>query len=382
MARQKCVLRLSNGDEFQGELIGAPVVAAGEMVFTTGMVGYSEALTDPSYFGQILVFTYPLIGNYGIPSLRLGEDGLIPSGFESQHVHASAAVLAIDTTECFHWNSYQTIDSWLKDHGVPGIVGIDTRHLVQIIRNSQGLLGRLEPVDNPQQGKIEDKSKVQSGNIPIYPQLDAKGFFQPSDQMVLPLVSTPTRRIIGKGSRRIGLVDCGVKWNIIRQLVQSDCEVELLPWNTDFKTVDCSGWLLSNGPGDPSRTGDLVDRVRELLAQNRPILGICLGHQILAKAAGATTERLPFGHRSHNQPVVEEGTRRGYITSQNHGFVVVPSTLSEDWAIWFRNANDGTVEGIRHHRKPFRGIQFHPEAAGGPRDTGWIIEKFVADVRE
>jgi carbamoyl-phosphate synthase small subunit len=354
---------------FEGELIGAPVTASGQMVFTTGMVGYSEALTDPSYFGQILTFTYPLIGNYGIPSLPKGLELPIPRGFESNRVNAAAVIITIDSEEAFHWNSFQSLDSWLREQNVPGIVGLDTRHLVHCVRQSANLLGRVEPLKAAGTRDFGNVFKQETDN-----------YFDPSDHEILGEVSTSERRRLGKGKHRIGLIDCGVKWNIIRQLLNIDCEVELLPWNTDLKNVDCDGWLLSNGPGDPTKTGALGKQVAGLLKEDRPVLGICLGHQILSLAAGAQTTRMQYGHRSHNQPVYIVGTRRGFITSQNHGYVVREETLPSAWEPWFRNANDQTNEGIRHKSKPFRSVQFHPEAAGGPRDTAWIMEEFVNDI--
>lgn len=369
--RQKCTLMLSDGNRFEGELIGAPLQASGELVFTTGMVGYSEAMSDPSYFGQILVFTYPLIGNYGIPSLPKELALPIPRGFESDRVNAAAVVLTLDSEEAFHWNSLHSLDSWLKDQNVPGIVGLDTRHLVHLIRQTPNLLGRVVPA--APQGQREYGARLKDAA--------AEPFFDPGLHEIVAEVTTKERRLIGKGPVRIGLVDCGVKWNIIRQLVERDCEVELLPYDTDLATVDVSGWLLSNGPGDPTKTGALRERVAGLLRDDRPILGICLGHQILALAAGAKTQRMQYGHRSHNQPVYQVGTRKGYITSQNHGYVVDETTLPEGFVPWFRNANDQTNEGVRHVSKPFRSVQFHPEAAGGPRDTGWILEQFVNEVK-
>lgn len=369
--RQKCFLDLSDGSRFDGELIGAPFKASGELVFTTGMVGYSEAMTDPSYFGQILVFTYPLIGNYGIPSLPKELTWPIPRGFESGKVNTAAVILTIDSEEAFHWNSFQTLDSWLKEQGVPAIVGLDTRHLVHLVRQTPNLLGQVNPEAPEGVRSYGDFSTVVNNN---------GGFFDPGAHEIIREVSSRERKVIGKGKKRIGLVDAGVKWNIIRQLVQNGCEVELLPWDTDLSKVDVSGWLLSNGPGDPKKTGDLCKRVAGLLDETRPILGICLGHQILALAAGAETKRMAYGHRSHNQPVYLVGTRKGFITSQNHGYVVDEETLPDEWEPWFRNANDQTNEGIRHKTKSFRSVQFHPEAAGGPRDTAWILEQFVAEV--
>ena len=369
--RPKCTLQLSNGMHFEGELIGAPLAASGEMVFTTGMVGYSEAMTDASYFGQILVFTYPLIGNYGIPPLPKDLEIPIPSGFESNRVNAAAVILTIDSQEAFHWTSDQPLDTWLLQQNVPGIVGLDTRHLVQLIRNNPGLLGRVIP---------QEYKGIRSLG-PILTPKEVDTFFNPSEHRVIEAVSTPKRRTIGAGKTKIGLIDCGVKWNIIRQLLDTDCEVELLPWDIDPAKVECDGWLLSNGPGDPQKTGNLTERVAQLLKGNKPILGICLGHQILALAAGAKTIKMPYGHRSHNQPVYQVGTRKGAISSQNHGYVVEDSSLPSEWEPWFRNANDQTIEGIKHKTKLFRSVQFHPEAAGGPRDTGWIIADFVNDCK-
>jgi carbamoylphosphate synthase small subunit len=187
--------------------------------------------------------------------------------------------------------------------------------------------------------------------------------------------------VIGKGSKRIALVDCGVKWNIVRQLIDLECEVELLPWSTDLSTVDCSGWLLSNGPGDPQNAGGLIDQVKKIMTADRPIFGICLGYQILALAAGAKTEKLKFGHRGHNHSVHLVGTNRGFMTSQNHGYCVIEETLPEGWSPWFKHLNDGTLEGIRHQGLPHRGVQFHPEAAAGPQDTRWLLENFIQEIR-
>lgn len=370
--RQKCKLVLSDGSTFSGDLIGAPLRSSGELVFTTGMVGYSEAITDPSYFGQILCFTYPLIGNYGIPDLPNGWDLPIPRGFESSRAQASAVILTIDSLESFHWNSAHSLDKWLEAQGVPGIVGLDTRHLVHLIRSQPNLLGRIEP-ENPE--GYRDMGEIFSPKSP-------NAFFDPGMHTIISEVSTRERIRLGSGSTRVGVVDCGVKWNIIRQFLQYDCEVELLPWNTRLADVDCDLWLLSNGPGDPTRTGDLTQQVEKLFQDSRPVLGICLGHQILSLAAGATTRRMPYGHRSHNQPVYEVGTRRGYISSQNHGYVVEDASLPQDWEPWFRNVNDQTIEGIRHKTKPFRSVQFHPEASGGPRDTSWIFEQILAEVKK
>lgn len=370
MIRPSCTLELSNGHSFKGCLIGSPLESSGELVFTTGMVGYSEALTDPSYFGQILTFTYPLIGNYGIPPLPKSSID-VPRGFESTKVHTSGVIITVDSPEAFHWNSFQSLDTWLKEQGVPGIVGLDTRHLVHEIRANHGLLGKITP----------EKSQGVRMLGKLNP-MDGQDFFDPAQNLILPEVSTAERKILGEGhTKKVAVVDCGIKWNIVRQIVEQGCQVELLPWDTDFNTVECDAWLLSNGPGDPANTGDLKERIIPLLEQEKPILGICLGHQMLCLASGARTVRMPYGHRSHNQPVYLEGTRKGFITTQNHGFVVSDGTLPAGFIPWFRNANDQSIEGVRHEKKPFFSVQFHPESAGGPRDTGWIIQKFVEEIK-
>ena len=367
--RGKCTLKLSDGNSFEGSLIGAPLSSSGELVFTTGMVGYSEAITDPSYFAQILCFTYPLIGNYGIPPLPAGFNLPLERGFESTKPHAAAVIVTIDSPETFHWNSFQSLDSWLEAQKVPGIVGLDTRHLVHLIRSTPNLLGIVEPANAQGWRDFGNLSPVSK-----------KGFFDPGEHVVLPEVSIKERRLLGNGKTRIAFVDCGVKWNIIRQFLEKDCQVELLPWDTDLSTVDCDGWLISNGPGDPTKTGNLCSQVSKLLEGDQPLMGICLGHQIVALATGMKTQRMTYGHRSHNQPVYEVGTRSGYITSQNHGYVVTDESIPTHWQPWFRNVNDQSIEGIKHKSKPFRTVQFHPEASGGPRDTSWIIEEFITEV--
>jgi carbamoyl-phosphate synthase small subunit len=372
MKRQNCCLTLSDGSEFNGKLIGAPISASGEMVFTTGMVGYSEALTDPSYFGQILIFSYPLIGNYGIPVLPKGLSLPLPRGFESDRVNAAAVIITIDSPEAYHWNSFQSLDHWLKEQNVPGIIGLDTRHLVHLVRQNPNLRGMVKP---------ENPSGYRDLGVSLSPHAKDQ-FFDPGEHEILGEVSVRERTLIGagEGKPRIGLIDCGVKWNIMRQLLEQNCELMLIPYDDDLKGVECDGWLLSNGPGDPTKTGDLTERITALFSGDRPILGICLGHQILSLAAGAKTRRMDYGHRSHNQPVYKVGTRNGFITSQNHGYVVLEDSIPQDWEAWFKNANDQTIEGIRHKSKPFRSVQFHPEAAGGPRDTGWILNEFVQEV--
>lgn len=369
MSRRQVVLELENGEKFFGNLIGSSRVSSGELVFTTGMVGYSEAISDPSYFGQILVFSYPLIGNYGVPSDVVDVAGeSLSLGYESGSIHAAAVVVGVDSMEAFHWRSQRSLDEWLKQAGIPGIVGIDTRMLVQKIRGGGSKLARVVPAEPDEDAK----------NFGILKKNEAAtSFFDPAEHDLTALVSCKEPRSFGSGKKRVAIFDFGVKENIIRECLSLGCEVVVYPWDTPPQSIDASGWLLSNGPGDPGRCLAGMRGVRELLEQERPVLGICLGHQLLAKAAGFKTEKMKFGHRSHNQPVEDLSTGLAYITSQNHGYVVSDSDHPEGWEVWFRNLNDGSIEGLCHQRLPFKSVQFHPESAGGPKDTSWILKQFI-----
>lgn len=352
-------LKLSTGEVFEGELIGAPLsnsgCSSGQLVFTTGMVGYTETLTDPSYFGQIITFAYPLIGNYGVPQ---GHESKL-TGFESDKIFASGLVIGRLSQHPSHWNSVKNLDQWLKEQNISGIAGIDTRALVSHITHHPNVLAKICVNEN-----------------------ESNKFFDPNLTQVIDQVSVKKIQTIGTGKYKIGLIDCGAKWNMVRMLDGLDCSIDIYPWDSDFSKASVDGWLISNGPGDPEKTGDLVKRIQKLLTQNKPVLGICLGFQLMALAAGAKTKRLPFGHRSFNQPVQLVGSLKGFLTSQNHGFVVDHESLPKDWAPWFVNANDQTLEGIKHTHLPFYSVQFHPESSGGPNDTKWIIQDFVNDVKK
>jgi carbamoyl-phosphate synthase small subunit len=344
-------LILENGREFRGTSFGYEGAAAGEVVFNTAMTGYPESLTDPSYRGQILVATYPLIGNYGVPGMAL-ENG-IPAGFESDRVHISALVISDYSHRYSHWNAERSLGDWLREHRVPGICGVDTRAITKVIREHGCMLG-----------------KVVTGS-------EDTDWYDPNRDNLVDRVSCREKIVYGTGSHRILLIDCGVKFNIIRSLLQYDTTVIRVPWNHPFEQEEYDGLFISNGPGDPAMCRETIDGLGRALEKDKPIFGICLGSQLLGIAAGASTYKLKYGHRSHNQPVLETGTHRCHITSQNHGYAVNHHQLPDDWEVYFTNLNDGTCEGIRHRHKPVFSTQFHPEAAGGPTDTRFLFRQFI-----
>lgn len=366
---KKAYLELSNGVKLEGSAIGADVSVSGEMVFNTGMLGYSEAMTDPSYLGQILVFSFCLIGNYGIPAPK-GGDFFMSLGHESSSIKTQGIIVSDIFDGCYHHDGGVSLEEWMIEQNVPGIAGIDTRYLVQMIRESGNLFGRIVPEGS---GKKQKKDK-----FAFLQNFKEEEYVDPSKFNLLPSVSVKERKKFGKGKKKVAVIDCGVKWNILRMLADRGCEVEVLPWDTDFSQVECDGWLISNGPGDPKNTGDLVERVKkDVVSLNKPVLGICLGHQILSLASGAKTKKLNHGHRSHNQPVFSLPEKNAYMTSQNHRYAVEMNSIPPEWELWFENANDGSVEGLKHKSKPFMSVQFHPEASSGPNDTGWIIDRFI-----
>jgi len=352
-------LILDDGSQFCGWSFGYEAGTTGEVVFNTAMTGYPESLTDPSYAGQILVTTYPLIGNYGVPDTGIGENGL-PLFMESDRIHAKALVVADYSKTYSHWNAKESLDAWLRREGVPAITGIDTRRLTKLLREHGVMMGKIV---------LEDSESV----------LPSEDYGSVNWVEKVSCTEVITYQPEGERKHRVVLVDCGVKANIIRCLIKRGIEVVRVPWDYDFNKLDFDGLFLANGPGDPERCEKTVANIRTFLNSKevRPCMGICLGNQLLAKAAGAKTYKLKYGHRSHNQPVQKVGTTQCFITSQNHGYAVDDSTLPGDWKPLFVNMNDGSNEGICHKSNPWMSAQFHPEACSGPVDTEFLFDEFV-----
>ncbi len=342
-------LVLEDGTRFEGRSFGYQGAIAGEVVFCTGMVGYPEALTDASFTGQILTMTYPLMGNYGVPQQDL---------WEGDHIHVAGLIVSEYVETPSHAQSVMNLGTWLQREQIPALEIKDTRLLTQHIRNHGAMLGKI----------------VFEQDVP---------FYDPNTENLVARVSTREVLYGGDGDTTIVLIDCGAKRNILRCLLTRDVRVITVPWDYDLFSPDCpfdfDGVLISNGPGNPKMAKETIQTIRKALELRIPTMGICLGHQLLALAAGGDTYKLKFGHRSQNQPSQLNGSKRCYITTQNHGFAV--GTLPKDFEPWFINANDGSNEGMRHTTLPFFSVQFHPEAAPGPEDTDWIFDYFLERVR-
>jgi len=349
--RQVSKLVLEDGSIFSGYPFGSKKTVTGEVVFNTGMVGYPESLTDPSYHGQILVLTYPLIGNYGVPGYET-EDSLLKY-FQSDKIQVQGLIVVDNCDSYSHWNAKKSLSEWMKECNVPGLYGVDTRQLTKKLREKGTMLGKI----------VFDKKNI--------------SFQDPNRRNLVAEVSIGEPIVYKKGKKSVVVIDCGVKNNILRAFLQRDITVIRVPWDYNFLKEKVNGIVISNGPGDPQQCLETIDNIKMVLSKNIPILGICLGSQILGIAAGARTYKLKYGHRSHNQPCVETGTKRCYVTSQNHGYAVDSDTLPEDWREWFYNNNDETNEGIIHISKPFFGTQFHPEASPGPDDTEFLFDVFL-----
>lgn len=347
-------LVLDDGTTFHGRSFGAHIEVQGEVVFNTGMTGYVETLTDPSYCGQILVLTYPLQNNYGVPegpyeSQRIQVQGLVVSRYSDRHSHHAAV---------------RSLGEWLVSHGVPAVQGVDTRMLTRRLREHGTIGGMLLFAESDPEEARARTMRVQMKDC------------------VARVVWREVVRFPG-GDPRVLVIDTGVKENILRSLRKRGAAVIVAGFQANWEPLldEVDGVLIGNGPGDPADLAELVERIRRLLSRNLPVFGICLGHQLLALAAGAKTYKLKYGHRSQNQPVMEVATGRSFITSQNHGYAVSTDNLPADWSPWFVNLNDETNEGIRHRYRPLFSVQFHPEAAAGPHDTEFLFDEFLATIR-
>lgn len=342
----KAKLILKDGSEFEGESFGYEGARSGELVFSTGMVGYPESLTDPSYEGQILVATYPIIGSYGVPDKKF---------WESDRIHVSGLVVSqyIDTPS--HFKSKMTLGDWLMQEKVPGLVITDTRYLTKKLRDEGAQLAKI----------VFEKD------------ID---FVDPNLVNLASVVSVKKPIAEGTGKKTVVLIDCGVKRNITRSLLDRSVKVITVPWDYDIFTLNekIDGVVISNGPGDPKMCDVTIETTKKIMTKKIPILGICLGNQILALAAGGDTYKMKFGHRGQNQPCVMVGTKKCYLTTQNHGFAI--GKIPKGFLPWFINANDDTNEGIVHEKLPFMSVQFHPEATPGPTDTKWIFDEFLKKI--
>jgi len=376
MKSRRAVLILEDGSIFTGYGFGAlPKETPGECVFTTGMTGYTETLTDPSYHGQILCMTYPLVGNYGVPAYSQVDEFGLPLHFESLGIKVSGLIIHELCHTPSHWASVKTLDQWLAEEGIPGIYGIDTRQLTRKLRKRGVMLGILKTYDQSEQVDFDELIR-KAQNIP-----------DPNERNLAAEVSTSKPIVYNaSGKKRVVLIDCGTKVGIIQCLLRLGVSVIQVPYNTPFEKIweyQPDGVLISNGPGNPAVMKETIKTIRHVIDEEIPTFGICFGNQLLALALGATTYKLKYGHRGVNKPVIDLETKKCYITSQNHGYAVDPDSLEETGLkLWFINADDRTVEGLKHESLPVFSFQAHPEAKPGPYDCEWLFHYFIKMMEE
>ena len=346
-------LILDDGSRFHGKSFGYEKPVAGEVVFNTAMMGYPESLTDPSYAGQLMTLTYPLVGNYGVPAFTMEENGLA-TFMESDRIYASAIIVSNYSLAYNHWNAKESLADWLKREQVPGITGVDTRELTKVLREHGVMMGKIVFDDEP-----DNIPEADYNGVNFVDKVSCKEIIRYNE---------------GDGRKKVVLVDCGVKHNIIRCLLRRGVEVIRVPWDYDFNTLEFDGLFLANGPGDPATLTGEIAIVRDLM-KDFPVAGICLGHQIIGHALGGTTSKLKFGHHGCNHPVRDNATGHVEISSQNHGFCVCVDGV-KDVEVTHINLNDGTLEGIRSTTKPVMSVQYHPEAAAGPHDSRYLFARF------
>lgn len=381
-APKRATLILADGTRYEGKSFGYEGSTAGEVVFNTAMTGYPESLTDPSYEGQILVTTFPLLGNYGVPPSGDASPSL-RNYYEGSRIHCRAIVAQDYAYHHSHWLAERSLAQWLEEEKIPGIYDIDTRALTKHLREHGSMLGKIiiegteaeDDVDFYDPNAENLIAKTSCTTAEVYESIEAA-----STPLTATSDTTSWTAESRAGRKTVVLVDCGIKHNIIRCLLKRGVRVVRVPWDYDFTSLPYDGLFISNGPGNPDFAEATVENIRKAMSDGseRPICGICMGNQLLAKAAGARTYKLKYGHRSHNQPVRLVGTTQCFVTSQNHGFAVDDSTLPSGWEPLFVNMNDNTNEGIRHTTLPYFSAQFHPEASSGPRDTEFLFDEFIA----
>jgi len=384
-AKQQAKLVLEDGSEFTGWAFGKNRSVAGEVIFNTGMSGLIQAVTDPGCKGQIFVSTWPIAGNIGVPVNKNGtpffDEHGIPVTLESEKIHVSGLVISDLCEEPSHYAMKLSLSAWLEKENIPGIYGIDTRALAIRLRKRGTMRGKIFMEGKSKQGSFKQSLSKQSLGDVSFANINMSNHDGVSHNEII------TYKPSNKNGIRIALIDCGVKANVIRCLLSRGAQVIRIPCNHDFDSIDYDGLLISSGPGDPKEYNKLIEAVRKVMSGSKPILGIGLGNLIMALAAGADSYKLPFGHRGQSQPSFEEGTgpkgkERCYVTTQNHGYAVRPETMPKGWKQWFTNANDGSIEGILCENKPFSAVLFYPEGCPGSRDTEYIFDRFIQQIKE